>query len=201
LEIRTVKGDFPPEPLSAEEVKALLQACGGDTPSAVRDHALLVMLWRAGLRCSEALDLRPSDVDFAAGTVRVLHTKTGRARTVGVDDGALAVLAVWLDTRAAVGVIDGPLFCRLKGQPGAPLSSRYVRWLTRQLAKRAGVQHRVHPHGLRHTYATELRKAGWPIPEIANQLGHSSIATTQVYLDHLYPAEIIARARARTWAS
>jgi integrase len=193
------KGDLPPEPLAPEEVRALLVACGGDTLSGMRNHALLVMLWRAGLRIGEALGLRPSDVDFGAGTVRVLHTKTRQARTVGLDDAALAVLAAWLGARQAAGIGDGPLFCRLHGQPGAPLSSRYVRAQMTRLAVKAGLQHRVHPHGMRHTMAVELRKEGWPIPEISRQLGHRSIATTQVYVDHLYPAEVIDRARARTW--
>jgi integrase/recombinase XerD len=194
------KGDLPAEPLTAAEVKALLVACAGDTLSGMRNHALLVMLWRAGLRIGEALDLRPSDVDFGAGTVRVLHTKTRQARTVGLDDAALAVLAAWLGARSAAGITTGPLFCRLHGQPGAPLSSRYVRAQMTRLAVKAGLQHRVHPHGMRHTMAVELRKEGWPIPEISRQLGHRSIGTTQVYVDHLYPAEVIDRARARTWA-
>jgi integrase len=194
------KGDLPAEPLAPEEVRALLVACAGDTLSGMRNHALLVMLWRAGLRIGEALDLRPSDVDFGAGTVRVLHTKTREARTVGLDDAALAVLAAWLGARQAAGIDGGPLFCRLHGQPGAKLSSRYVRAQMGRLAVKAGLQHRVHPHGMRHTMAVELRKEGWPIPEISRQLGHRSIGTTQVYVDHLYPAEVIDRARARTWA-
>lgn len=195
------RGDRPPEPLTPDEVKALLVACGGDSLSAVRDHALLVTMWRAGLRCSEALELRPSDVNFGAGTIRVLRGKGRRARTVGVDDAALAAVGVWLDARTGAGILDGPLFCRLKGQPGAPLSTRYVRQQMTRLAAKAGLRHRVHPHGLRHTHAVELRREGWQIPQISRQLGHSSIATTQVYVDHLYPAEVVDLARARTWAS
>jgi site-specific recombinase XerC len=186
--------------LSPEEVKALLVACGGDSRSAVRDHALLVVMWRAGLRCSEALELRPCDVNFGAGTIRVRFGKGRKARTVGTDDAALAAVSVWLDARSAAGVIDGPLFCRLKGQPGAPLSTRYVRAQIARLAVRAGVRHRVHPHAMRHTHAVELRREGWQIPQISRQLGHSSIATTQTYVDHLYPAEVIDLARARSWS-
>jgi integrase/recombinase XerD len=194
------KGDRPAEPLSAGEVKALLRACGGSTRTAIRDHALLVVMWRAGLRCSEALDLRPSDVNFAARSIRVLHTKTRKARTVGIDDTALAVLGIWLDTRSAAGVLDGPLFCRLRGEPGAPLSTRYVRAMIARLAVKAGVVHRVHPHSLRHTMAVESVREGIPVPRISKQLGHSSIATTAIYLDHLHPAEVVDTYGARTWA-
>jgi integrase/recombinase XerC len=166
----------------------------------VRDHALLVVMWRAGLRCSEALELRPSDINFEAGTIRILYGKGRRARTVGIDDAALAAVSVWIDARSAAGIIDGPLFCRLHVRPGAPLSTRYVRQQMTRLAVKAGVRHRVHPHGLRHTHAVELRREGWQIPQISRQLGHSSIATTQTYVDHLYPAEVIDLARSRTWA-
>jgi site-specific recombinase XerD len=178
----------------------LLSECGGGSLTAIRNHALFTLLWRGGLRCAEALAVRPVDVDFGRGVVRVLHGKGDRARTVGLDDACLAVLSVWVETRSAAGIGPGPLFCRLHGQAGAPLSSRYVRAEICRLAVRAGIRHRVHPHGLRHTYAVELAREGWPVPLISGQLGHSNVATTNIYLAGLHPAEAIERARARTWA-
>jgi integrase len=187
--------------LAPHEVKALLGACPDGTLAGIRNHALLVLFWRAGLRCSEALALRPVDVDFHAGTVRILHGKGRRARTVGLDDPALAVLLVWIETRRAAGIPnDGPLFCTVRHPSGHSLCTRYVRAMMTRLGEKAGVGHRVHAHGFRHTMAVELRQEGWPIPEISRQLGHSSIATTQIYVDHLYPAEVVDRARARSWA-
>jgi site-specific recombinase XerD len=194
------RGDRPAEPLAPEEVRALLAACAGDTLSGVRDHALLVVLWRAGLRIGEALRLRPSDIDFEAGTIRVLHSKTRQARTVGIDGQALDVVRAWVGARAAAGIGDGPLFCRLHGQPGAQLSARHVGQQMVRLAERAGLQHRVHPHGLRHAMAVDSVREGISVPKISRQLGHSSVATTQTYVDHLYPAEVIDTYRARTWA-
>lgn len=194
------KGDRPAEPLTAEEVRALLAACAGDTLTGIRNHALLVVLWRAGLRIGEALRLKPSDVDFGAGTIRVLHTKTREARTVGIDGQALDVLRAWLGARQAAGLgDDGLLFCRLKGEPGAKLSARYVGQQMVRLAEAAGVAHRVHPHGLRHTMAVESVREGVPVPKISRQLGHRSVSTTQTYIDHLYPAEVIDVYRARSW--
>ncbi len=195
------KGDRPPEPLTAGEVRALLAACDAETLTGLRNHALLVTLWRCGLRSAEALALRPCDVDFGAGSVRVLHGKGGRARTVGIDDSALAVLGLWIDARSAAGVTGDVLFCRLRCGPGAPLSSRYVRAEIGRLAARAGISKHVRCHGLRHTMAVESWREGIPVPKISKQLGHASIATTAVYLDHLFPGEAVEAYRARTWAS
>jgi integrase/recombinase XerD len=193
---------FPPEPLSNAEVRQLLAACGGDTPLDVRNHALIVLMWRSGLRCAEALALRPSDVDYEAGTIRVLRGKGGKCRTVGADDTTLAVVGLWADARAAEGIGDGPLFCVVRGrQAGNPLAPRYVRFMIAALAAKAGIAHRVHPHGLRHTHAVELAREGWPVPLISRQLGHANIATTDVYLQGLYPSEVVTRARARSWVS
>jgi integrase/recombinase XerD len=194
------RGDRPAEPLTPGEVRALLAACAGDTLTGIRNRALLVVLWRAGLRIGEALRLKPSDVDFVAGTIRVLHSKSRQARTVGIDGQALDVLRAWLGARQAAGLDPaGLLFCRLRGQPGAPLSARYVGAQMVRLAEMAGVAHRVHPHGLRHTMAVESVREGVPVPKISRQLGHATVATTQTYIDHLYPAEVIDVYRARSW--
>lgn len=192
-------GDRPAEPLSPSEVRALLGANKVSTLTGARNYALLVVLWRGGLRIGEALALRPSDVNFDAGTVRVLHSKTRRARTIGLDDQALEVVQAWIDARAAAGITSGPLFCRLRGQPGERLSARYVGAQLARLAGKAGIDHRVHPHGLRHTMAVESVREGVPVTRISRQLGHSSIATTAIYLDHLFPAEAVAAYRARSW--
>jgi integrase/recombinase XerD len=190
---------FPPEPLVADEVHALLGACDAGTLSGIRNRALLVLLWRTGLRCAEALALRPSDIDFEAGTVRVLRGKGRRARTVGIDGQALEVIRDWLERRPDG---PGPLFCVLTGaSAGGPMHPRYVRALMARLGARAGIQHRVHAHGLRHTLAVELSREGWPVPLISRQLGHSNVGTTDTYLSGLYPREVIDRARGRSWAS
>jgi integrase len=193
-------GDYPPEPLTPGEVKRLLAAADDGTVAGRRNHALLVLLWRTGLRCAEALALRPSDVDTDAGTVRVLRGKGRRARTVGIDDHAVQVLAWWMAERGSLGLNGGPLFCTVRGGDiGRPLDARYIRALMGRLGRAAGVGHRVHAHGLRHTHAVELRKEGWSIPHISRQLGHSSSAVTSLYIDHLHPAEVIDLARRREW--
>lgn len=192
-------GDRPAEPLARSEVRALLDSCDVSTLAGARDYALMVVLWRGGLRIGEALRLRVSDVNFDAGTVRVLHSKTRQPRTVGLDDQALSVVQSWIDARRAAGITGGPLFCRVRLQPGAPLSARYVGAQMARLAGKAAIDHRVHPHGLRHTMAVESVREGVPVTKISRQLGHASIATTAIYLDHLFPAEAVAAYRARVW--
>jgi integrase len=193
------RGDFPPEPLTGPEVRRLLAAADDGTVVGRRNRALLVLLWRTGLRCEEALALRPSDVDLEGGTVRVLHGKGRRARTVGIDLAACKVLAEWEAERESLGVTSGPLFCTVTRGRGGPVDGRYIRELMARLGRKAGIGHRVHAHGLRHTHAVELRKEGWSVPLISRQLGHASIATTQIYVDHLFPAEVVELAQRREW--
>jgi site-specific recombinase XerD len=83
---------YPAEILTADEVRALITACSNRAPTGVRNRALLVLLYRAGCRISEALRLRPKDLDRAAGTVTVLRGKGGTRRTIGLDPGAFAVV-------------------------------------------------------------------------------------------------------------
>jgi site-specific recombinase XerD len=130
-------------------------------------------------------------------SIRVLHGKGERARTVGVDPGALAVIEVWIEERSDRGFSDvHPLFCTRSGR--AILSS-HVRYLMRRLGLRAGISKRVHAHGLRHTHAFELLMEGVSIPIIQRQLGHSSLATTDVYLSHIAPKQVIDAISNRAW--
>ncbi len=185
---------FPPEVLTQEEIRALLAACGRSA-TGLRNRALLVVLWRAGLRVGEALALRPSDLDPAAGTLRVPHGKTGH-RTVGLDPEGLALVEHWMTHRSAVLRLNGrrPLFCTLRG---VALQPSYVRSLLKRLASRAGVERRVHPHALRHTMAAELLREGASVRHIQLQLGHSDLSTTATYLESIQPLELIEMARSR----
>jgi site-specific recombinase XerD len=189
---------LPAEPLAPDEVKSLIRVCSKRAPTGVRNRALVVTLYRCGLRVSEALALMPKDLDAANSTIRVLHGKGDRSRTVGLDAGAWALLQLWLERRAALG-LNGrqPVFCTLKGKP---VSAAYVRMLLPRLARRAGIEKRVHAHGLRHTHAFELASEGTPIHVIQCQLGHSSAATTDRYIRHLRPEAVIEQMKGRTWS-
>lgn len=193
----TRKRRLPVETLTNDEIQALLRQCSNRAPTGIRNKALLVVLWRCGLRVSEALALVPKDIDHKAGTIRVLHGKGDKTRIVGCDPQALAVLDRWLDRRGELGIRGkSPVFCTLSGEPVAPV---YVRNLLKRIGRKAGIEKRVHPHGLRHTHAAELRQEGTDIGVISKQLGHSSIATTARYLDHISPQVVVETMQKRVW--
>ncbi len=184
---------YPAEVLTADEVQALMGACSARSASGIRNRALIALLYRSGLRVSEIVALRPADADLRTHSVRVLHGKGDKATTRGFHPSCDDALARWIDTRKRLGLRNGPLFCTLAG---GPVSDQYVRNLLHRLGRRAAVEKRVHPHGLRHTYAVELERAGVPVSQISKLLGHSSIAVTSRYLDHLSNAAAIEALKA-----
>jgi len=199
---------LPPEVLSDAEVCALMRACGRHAPTGLRNRALIALLYRAGLRITEALSLYPKDLELTDGSVRVLHGKGGRSRTVGLDPGAAAIIERWLDVRSRINLDPNgrshvspggrhPVFCTLRGRP---MAAAYIRVMLKRLAARAGIDKRVHAHGLRHTHAAQLRAEGVDIAIISRQLGHASITTTARYLDHIAPTAVIEAMRRRSWA-
>jgi len=185
--------------LTEPEAIALIKACSTRAPTGVRNRALIAVLWRSGLRISEALALELRDVDLQAGTLRVRHGKGDKSRTVGVDEQASALLARWLDRRRRLSPgARAPVFCTLAG---GRIDTSYVRHLLPRLAAQAGIDRRVHAHGLRHTYASELARERTPINVIRDALGHTSLAVTDRYLRDVAPMHVIDTIRARRWDS
>ena len=191
---------LPPEVLTTDEVYALLKACGRGAAGR-RNRALLILLWRGGLRVSEALDLMPKDVDLERGEIRVLHGKGDKDRIVGLDPDAAALLAQWELERKRLNIPRTRHYLCVISSPnvGDRMHSAYVRNLCKRLARRAGVEKRVHPHGLRHTYASFLLDNGVDIHHIQRMLGHTSIATTERYANHINPRRSLEAVRAVPW--
>ena len=189
---------YPAEILTPDEVRALAAQCSTTTSLGIRHRALIVLLYRTGLRISEALALRPKDLNLEIGSVAVLRGKGSRPRTVGIDPGAHPHIEAWLERRATLGPPPGaPLFCTLKG---GPIYSSQIRQLLPRLARRAEIEKRVHAHGLRHTHAYELMMEGIAMPIIQRQLGHKSLATTNTYLSHIAPKLVIETMGKREWS-
>lgn len=184
---------YPPEPLTTDECRRLISACSPNCPTGLRNRALIVTLWRAGLRCSEALSLHPRDLDN--GTIRVRRGKGGRHRLIAVDPEAWAVLTTWLERKARLG-ITGPIFSTLTGKQ---MQTSYVRTLFKRLGRKANISKRTHPHGLRHTFAAGLADEQVDIRLIQKALGHSSLSTSARYVDHLNPTAVIDALKSRTW--
>jgi len=191
---------LPAEVYTPAEIARLLKACGRG-PAGARNSALLIVLWRGGLRCAEACALELRDVDREQGTLRVRHGKGDKARTVGMDPQAFAIIERWLTVRGKLRIPRGaPLFCTFShGSIGRQLGGGYVRSMVKRIARHAGIDKRVHPHGLRHTCATELMREKVAVKLIQVQLGHTSLSVTQRYLDHLHPGEVIDAMQARHW--
>lgn len=198
----------PIEPLTQDELQTLLHAANGRSPTGVRNRALIACGTYAGLRVSELLALLPKDVDVAGGEVHVLRGKGHRRRVAALLLEGVPYLERWLDVRKQLGLSGRqPLFCTIseggnslapKGRtaPGRPLSRPYLAQVLARLAQRAGIEKRVHPHGLRHTHAHLLDRRAVRVTDIRDQLGHRSLATTSRYLDSFAAADRITRLRA-----
>lgn len=191
---------LPAEPLTPDEVYRLIDACG-DGSANLRNRALIMLMWRTGLRTSEARALLPKDVDLENGRVAVLHGKGNRSRVVALDYGAVPTLKQWERDRRALELPRyTPYFCVIDGPTRSqPLGKTYARNLLKDLGEKAGIEKRVHPHGLRHSYSSYLLDNGIPIHFLRAMLGHSSIEITQLYADHINPARVIEALRSLGW--
>jgi integrase/recombinase XerC len=172
-----------PSFLPIDESNELLDASHGATLSGRRDHAILELLYASGLRVAECCGLDLEDLDRRHGTVRVLG-KGGKERMVPVGDEALAAVEAYLSLRGEAG---GPLFRNVRG---GRLTTRSVHNIVRRRAREAGIDRRVTPHTLRHTFATHLLGAGADLRLIQELLGHSRLSTTQRYT-HVSPEHLM----------
>ena len=145
--------------LTNDEVELLMRQCSRRAPTGVRNRALIAVLWRCGLRIGEARGLAVKDLDPDSGTLVVQRGKGGKRRVVGADAGTVALIGRWLELRRELGLPAGgaPLFCSLAGKP---LDLSYVRHLLPRLARKAGIERRVHAHGLRHAFAVDMVRSG-----------------------------------------
>jgi integrase/recombinase XerD len=184
-----------PDPLDVEDTGRLLEASGGDAaedaaerPTRIRDRALLELLYAAGLRISEALNLDREDLSLEGGYVRVIG-KGDKERLVPVGDIALDWLARYLDeVRPAwlaaappdgpAGARGGPVFVTARG---ARLGRQAAWTIVKRAARQAGLSSRVTPHTLRHSFASHLLEGGADLRIVQELLGHASISTTQLY--------------------
>jgi site-specific recombinase XerD len=180
---------YPPDPPTVEEIIAVMRAAG-DGPDGVRLRGVIVMLWRAGLRISEALSLNETDLDPDRGAVLVRHGKGDKRREVGMDRWAWAQLEPWLQLRRALPA--GALFCVVRGRTrGRPCAPAQIRAQLHRTAWAAGVRRRFAPRQLRHAHAVEMSREGISLIVIQRQLGHADLAITSKYLRGIDSMEII----------
>ncbi len=169
----------------------------GDSADGARLRALIVVLWRAGLRISEALDLAETDLDRTRGALVIRRGKGGRRREVGMDRWGWEALTRWQEIRATLPV--GALFRVIHGPTaGGRWEASAARKQLRRTAEAAGVRRRFVPHQLRHSHAVELAHEGDPAAgDIQRQLGHCNLGVTSIYLQGIDSSEIIATLHSR----
>ena len=180
-----------PQVLDPDEAKVLVEV-PTDVPLGLRDRALLELFYSSGLRLSELCALRWRDLDLDDGLVTVLG-KGNKQRSVPVGSHARNALTAWrADTGAGN---DAPVF---PGRHG-PITPRAVQLRLRQLAQRQGLFKRVHPHLLRHSFASHVLESSGDLRGVQELLGHADIATTQIYthLDYQHLAKVYDAAHPR----
>jgi integrase/recombinase XerD len=169
-----------PQVLSRDEVAMLLAAPRGSTPPALRDRALLEVMYACGLRASEAVDLTVNAVDLRAGVVRA-RGKGSKERLIPIGRQAVAAARVYLERGRPklVGLRDERhLFVNHRG---AGLTRQGLYKIVQRHARSAGLEGRMSPHTLRHTFATHLLAGGCDLRSLQEMLGHADVATTQIY--------------------
>jgi integrase/recombinase XerD len=169
-----------PDALSMEEVLALLEAPDESRATYWRDRAILELLYATGIRVSELTGLRLSDIDFEERSIRVLG-KGDKERIVPFGEAASGALERYLRElrpRHDTGASGGHVFLNPRGR-GLTRMSVYT--TVRESARRAGIERRVSPHTLRHTFATHLLQGGADLTVVQELLGHADISTTQIY--------------------
>jgi site-specific recombinase XerD len=186
---------YPADPPTVEEIVAVMRAAG-EGPDGARLRALIVVLWRAGLRVGEALDLAETDLDQARGAILIRRGKGGRRREVGMDRWAWAQLGAWLTFRSSLRA--GTLLCLIHGvTAGRHCEQSAARKQLHRAAMLASVRRRFAPHQLRHAHAVEMAHEGVPLVVIQRQLGHAHLGVTSIYLQGIDSAEIIETVHSR----
>jgi integrase/recombinase XerC len=186
-----------PHALSPDEANRLM-AVEGDDDLAVRDKAVLELFYSSGLRLSELTELAPGDISFGDATVRVTG-KGNKTRIVPVGSRALDALRRWLGRRG--GIADADPKALFVNPKGTRLTGRVIQLRMKQWAVKLGINTNVHPHVLRHSFASHVLQSSGDLRAVQEMLGHASISTTQVYthldFQHLAKAYDAAHPRAK----
>lgn len=166
-----------PNVLSPDEAVRLL-SFRADNTLTLRDSAMFELFYSSGLRLAELTQLKPADISFAEGTVRVLG-KGGKARIVPVGAHAIQALKAWLEQRALI--IKPEVTALFLSQHGNAISARTINHRLKNRGRSQGIHQNVHPHILRHSFASHLLQSSGDLRAVQEMLGHAHITSTQVY--------------------
>lgn len=189
--------DLGPTPPTVDEIVACCQQCP-DTPAGRRTRALIIVLWRTGMRIGcEALRLTENDLDQDRGTIHIRRGKGGKRRTVPMDPWAWREIAPWLLERRNYPA--GPLFCCVEGPTRGvrAVNQHDVNKQFRRLERQAGLRRRFAPHQLRHSWTLENLRGDMPAHVLMRILGHANLKVTTTYVHGLDEDEMFDWVRNR----
>jgi len=169
-----------PEVLTVEEVKALMEQPSGDKPVRMRDRAILELLYATGIKVSELVAIKISDLNLRLG---FLHCKEGgRERVIPFGNSARAALLQYLDKGREELLADTRSQILFVSYNGGAMSRQGVWKLVRKYGEQAGIQKEVNPHSLRHAFAAHLIENGADLQSVREMMGHTDMAATQIYV-------------------
>jgi integrase/recombinase XerD len=169
-----------PSVLSVEEVLAILESVDLSKPQGHRNRAMLEMLYSCGLRVSELVSLRISDLFFDEGFIRVIG-KGDKQRLIPVGEPAVKAVGFWMEQRRLWPVAKGAEDCLFLNNRGRKLTREMVFHIVKEQAEIAGIHKDISPHTFRHSFATHMVENGADLRVVQEMLGHESILTTEIY--------------------
>jgi integrase/recombinase XerD len=173
-----------PDTLNNKERTALVSQPNKKARTGLRDIAMIRFMLNLGLRSSEVLNTMVLDIDWTSGKLLIRHGKGKKDRIVWINEEDLEVIKKWKETKPPSPF----LFTTLKGNK---INGRYMRAMVKRRAKKSGITKDVHPHLLRHTFATDLLRSTKNIRLVQKALGHASLSSTMIYT-HVYDEELEA---------
>ena len=185
-----------PHTLSPDEAAKLLAFPVDDDLMALRDKAMFELCYSSGLRLAELTAMKPADLSFSDGTARVTG-KGSKTRIVPIGSQAIQVLCEWMKRREVL--VKGGATALFVSRYGKNISSRSISQRLKIQAIRQGINANIHPHVLRHSFASHLLQSSGDLRAVQEMLGHASISTTQIYthLDFQHLAKVYDAAHPR----
>ncbi len=186
-----------PQALSIEQAVKLVDIKEDDILS-TRDHAILELFYSSGLRLSELVNLNIDALDFSEGTV-IVTGKGNKTRIVPMGAHAMQALQKWLQIRSNIKINDASAKAVFIGLQGRRISARNIQYRMKEWSIKQGINSSVHPHMLRHSFATHVLQSSGDLRAVQEMLGHANISTTQVYthLDYQHLTKVYDAAHPR----
>lgn len=177
---RMSKNKRIPEPLNSYEQLSLLRQPNPRAPTGLRNLCIICLMLKTGMRVSEVINLRCSDLDWEKGRICIRESGAARERTLLLDQADLMLLKSWLGTKP----VDSELF--FTTLDGSGLKDRYIREMIKRLARKAGINKDVYPHLLRYTFAVDFIRETRDIKLLQEAMGHREASATQIYTRLLF---------------